>query len=297
MKQFSATRLAVKITLLSAPLLILFSFLLICSFTTNKMADDFLKQLGISKSGADEKITSSFLGGGLDIYGVKNAKNIALGNRKAVVLDLLDYSKKHVNSAAFIKQYMAMKESYKPKETVALTPEADKAENIARAKGFVADMEATVKKADANFKPIFEKSLADARKNLKEAEDPNNKQYIRYAKNYPGLVKTFKESYDHQIAQWEKKYPTNHLLYVKVRLLEFMDETKDIDFGAELIAKNGKKYFVNRAYESKGSRWKMAFRAGKEVIEPAREFVKKWIDEIKAPESQSASTTHNGGNG
>ncbi|MDB5207616.1 MAG: hypothetical protein JWR72_2691 [Flavisolibacter sp.] len=245
------------------------------------MVDDFLKQLGISKTSADEKITGSFLGRGFDAYGIKNAKNIALGNRKAVVLDLLNYTKKHVSSAAFLKQYMAMKESYKPKETIALTPEADKAENIARAKEFVANMEATVKKADANFKPIFEKSLADAKKNLKEAEDPNNKQYIRYAKNYPELVKTFKEGYEYQVAQWEKKYPTNHLLYVKVRLQEFMNETKDIGFGAELTTKNGKKYFVNHDYERKGNRWKMAFRAGKEVVEPAREAVQKWIEEIK----------------
>ena len=38
------------------------------------MADDFLKQLGISKPGADEKITNSILDGSLDTYGVKNAK-------------------------------------------------------------------------------------------------------------------------------------------------------------------------------------------------------------------------------
>ena len=64
-------------------------------------------------------------------------------------------------------------------------------------------------------------------------------------------------------------------------LLEFMEATKDIDFGAELKTVNGKKKFVNPEYERKDSRWKMAFRAGKEVVEPAREFVQKWIDEIK----------------
>jgi len=281
MKPFFSKQPALTIALCATPLMLVFSFLLFCSFTTNKMADDFLKQLGISKTGADEKITGSFLGGGLDIYGIKNAKNIALGNRKAVALDLLEYTKKHVNSTAFVKQYMAMKESYKPKENIALTPEANQAENIARAKGFVADMEAALKKSDANFKSIYEKSLAEAKKNLKEAEDPNNKQYIRYAKSYPELVKTFKEGYDYEMAQWEKKYPTNHLQYIKIRLMEFLEATKDIDFGAELIAKNGKKYFMNRDYERKDNRWKMAFRAGKEVVEPAREFVQKWIEEIR----------------
>lgn len=245
------------------------------------MADDFLKQLGISKPAADDKITNSILGGSVDLYGVKNARNIALGNRKAIMLDLLAYTKRHVNSPAFIKEYNQMRERFRPEVYTPQTPEQMKAENIARAKESVAQMEESLKKADASFKPIFQKSLDESKKYLKEAEDPNNKQYVRYAKNYDRAVQEAKESNAASLAHFLKKYPDNHLLYVKMRLQEFMDETKDIDFGAELVTKNGKKYFVNRAYESKGSRWKMAFRAGKEVVEPAREAVQKWIDEIK----------------
>ena len=261
--------------------LLVFVYLLLCSFTTNKFADEFLKQLGISKVNADDKITNSILGGSLDIYGVKNAKNIALGNRKAVALDLLAYTKKQLASPAFIKEYTEMKNRFKPQETIPQTPEEMKAENISRAKQSVAQMEETLRKADASMKPIFQKSVEDAKKYLKDAEDPANKQYVRYAKNYEGLVKDMQSNYAFQLAEWEKKYPSNHNLYIKMRLLEFMEVTKDIDFGAELTTKNGKKIFVNPAYERKDSRWKMAFRAGKEVVEPAREFVQKWIDEIK----------------
>jgi hypothetical protein len=238
-------------------------------------------QFGISKAAADEKITNSILGGSLDAYGVKNVKNIAVGNRKALALDLLAYTKKQVSSPAFVKEYTAMKEGAKPKEYIPQTPEEMRTEGIKAAKEGVVKTEESLKKADASMKPIFQKVLEDAKKNLVFAEDPNNKQIVAYTKNYPGFVKSSKENYQRQLADSERKYPTNHLLYVKVRLQQFMDETKDIDFGAELVSKNGKKYFVNRAYESKGSRWKMAFRAGKEVVEPAREFVQKWIEEIK----------------
>jgi len=261
--------------------LLLFSYLLLCSFAANKMADDFLKQLGISKPSADDKITNSILGGSVDLYGVKNARSIALGNRKAVMLDLLSYTKKHVNSPAFVKQYNEMRERFRPEVYTPQTPEQMKAENIARAKEMVAQMEETLKKADASMKTIFQKSVDEAKKYQKEAEDPNNKQYLRYAKNYDRAVQEAKESNAASLANFLRKYPDNHLLYVKVRLQEFLDETKDVDFGAELVARNGKKYFVNKTYESKSSRWKMAFRAGKEVVEPAREFVQKWIDEIK----------------
>lgn len=281
MKHSSSKKLTLRLTVGLVPFLLLFSFLLFSSFTVNKFADDFLKQLGISKANADEKIMGSILGGSLDTYGLTNAKNIATGNRKAVALDLLAYTKKQVNSEAFIKQYRAIKENNKPKPSIAQTPEEMRSQTIAMARKGVADIEAMVKNADAANKPIFEKVLADAQKSLKALEDPNNKSFASYAKGYDNLVKDFKANNDAQLANWEKKYPTNHLLYVKVRLEEFMNETKDIDFGAELVTKNGKKYFVNRDYESKGNRWKMAFRAGKEVVEPSREFVQQWIDEIK----------------
>ena len=39
--------------------------------------------------------------------------------------------------------------------------------------------------------------------------------------------------------------------------------------------------FVKPEYEGKSNNWKMAYRAGKEVVLPAREFVKTWIAEIK----------------
>jgi hypothetical protein len=244
------------------------------------MMDDFLNQLGITKANANERISGSVLGGSLNTYGIKSLKNISITNRKAVTLSLIGYTKTYLSSPEFKKQYQAMKDKYKPTEAVAQTPAEFREEYISRIKKSVAEMEASVKKADANTKPIFEKVLLDGQTNLKDAEDPNNKMFVRYAANYDQLVKDNKRNYEYQLAQWEKNYPSNHLLYVEKRLIEFLDATKDVDFNAELIEKNGKKYFSNPVYERKGDRWKMAFRAGKEVVEPAREFAQKWIEEI-----------------
>ena len=77
------------------------------------------------------------------------------------------------------------------------------------------------------------------------------------------------------------KYPADQLQYVKQRLHQFMDETEGIDFNAELVEKNGRKYFVKREYENKSNRWKMAFRVGKEVVEPARTIVQQWITDLE----------------
>ncbi len=281
MKKLSLNQLIIclRVCVIAFVLAVLSLFLF--SFTVHKFGDDFLKQLGITKSAADEKITGSILGGYLDAYGVKNAKNIATGNRAAIAKDLLTYTKQYVKGVAFVKQYSALKESRKPQLNKTQAPEEMQRETIASYKKSVTDMEATVKTADASMKPIFEKVLIDAGKQLKEAEDPNNKSFVSYKKNYPELVNSNKQNYEKQLADWENEYPSNHLLFVKKRLQQFLDETKDIDFAAELTVKNGKKIFVNRAYESKGNRWKMAFRAGKEVVEPARAFVQQWMEEIK----------------
>jgi hypothetical protein len=278
LKQYTAIiRVCALVTVLAILSFFLFSFTV-----ASRYADDFLKQLGISKTDADAKIVSSILGGSLDQYGLKNAKNIALGNRAAVAKDLLVYVKKYVSTPAFSKEYSALRANEKPGFRKAQTPEEMQKDMIENAKKSVVDMEASIKKTnDAGTKKIFEDILLQAKKQLKEAEDPNNKQIASYRKGYPQLAKDMETSNQRLIAEWETKYPANHLLFVKNRMQQFLDETSTIDFSAQLVEKNGKKIFANKAYEGKSNRWKMGFRAGKEVVETARTFVQQWMNEMK----------------
>ncbi len=265
--------------------IVIFVLAILClflfSFTLNKLNADFLKELGISKTAADKKITESILGGYLNEYGAANAKNIVMGNRTAVTNDLLNYVKQYVNSVAFKNDYQVLKESNKPVKNKFKTPEEMQKETADAYKNSIAQTEELLKKADAKTKPVFENVLAESRKYLKDAEDPNNKTIAAYAKGYPELVKMNEESYGRELKKWDEEYPASHLLFVKHRLVQFMEETKEIDFNAELTKKGGKNVFVNPKYEGKSRRWKMAFRAGKEVVEPAKEFVQQWVAEIK----------------
>jgi len=278
MNQFSFTNRFRIATIMAA--LITASFFLF-SFTVNRFAEDFLQQLGITKVSANEKITNSILGGYLDQYGLQKAKNIALGNRGAVTKDLLAYTKQYVNSAAFQKEYNLLRENNKPAPNSIQSPEEMRTGMIEQYKKSVAETEANMKKSDSSMKKIFEPILVSLRQELKNAEDPNNKMLANYKKNYPEMIKSMEASNQQRLADWEAKYPADKLVFVKERLKQFMEETSNIDFSASLIEKNGKKYFTNPAYEHKGNRWKLAFRAGKEVVEPARAFVQGWIAEIK----------------
>ena len=235
-------RPAVKIGLCLLPYLLFASLLVFSSFKSNRIAEDFLKQLGINKSQADEKITSSILGGYIDLYGVSNAMNISVGNRKAVVTDLLKYVKQYVNSEAFKTEYLRLKESNKPQFNKIQTPEELKQQTIASYKEALENAEQILKTADASNKATFQKLVDDTKLELKKAEDPNNKMYVNYAKNYEQMLKNIGEGEKKALSDWEAKYPTDQNLYVKERLHQFMQETESVDFNAELIQKNGKKY-------------------------------------------------------
>ena len=281
MKQKSLKTFVCRLRLHIIAFLLMTLSLFLFSFSVHKYYDDLFKQLGIEKTAADQKITKSLLGGYPDVYGIHNAKQIAIGNRSAVVKDLLDYTKKYTATESFKKEYADLKQSNKPVEYTIESPEEMRKNMIDQFRKSIVEMEAAVKKADGATKQIFENIVADSKKQLKDAEDPNNKLIKNYSNNYSQLLKSYQDSYDLQLVEWESKYPTNEMLFVKQRLIRFLDETKDIDFNAELTNRNGKKIFVNPAYEHRGKNWKMAFRAGKEVVEPARAFVKQWADEIK----------------
>lgn len=270
-----------KVSFLFAVCLLLLMTGLLAFRSANHYTDDFLKQLGISKANADEKIAGSFLWGSLDQQGVKNARNIALGNRAAVASSLLVYVKQYVESPAFVKEYKEMREKERPQAFLPQTPDDMHKEMIEQGKKGIADMEASVKKADPSMKPMFEKMLADLKKQQAVNADPNNKQIAAYRKNFPQMQKDAEAGNQQQLQRWEAKYPANHLLFIKTRLQQYLDETKDIDFDAELVTKNGINYFVNKDYERKSNRWKLAFRAGKPVIETSRKFAEKWMAEIR----------------
>lgn len=282
MKQDSLNPLITRLRICTVAFILVIISLILFSFTVNRINEEFLKQLGISKTDADKKISNSILGGYLDAYGLKNAKNIAIGNRTAVAKDLLAYTRQYVNSPAFRNEYAALKQSHKPAPVeVPETPEAMRNNMIKMAKEAVAQSEASLKKADAQFKKIFEDGVVYAKKNLKDAEDPNNKFQLSYKKNYEQLLKSYAESEKQGLERWEKEYPQDHNIFVKQRLQAFMNETAGVDFAAATYSKNGKYYFTDPQYERKGNRWKMAYRAGKEVVEPAREFVQQWLETIK----------------
>lgn len=264
----------------------LIALALICSialtaFLPIHVNHDFLNQLGISKSEADSRIIKSFLSGYFDSSRATRLKNLSLGDRRAVLNDVLGYTKNFVSSNEFKDAYQKLRSEQMPKKPSIQSPDEMQAAMIAALKKSVEMNEESLKKADASLKPIFEETLASTKQMLAEAQDPDNDQLSAYRESYNSMVEMNEQVYQNQLEEWNQKYPENQNDYVKGRLQEFIDLADDIDYSATLVAKDGKQVFQKPEYENKDYRWKLGYRTGKELMEVAEGFAKAWINELK----------------
>ncbi len=254
--------------------------ILMLSFSYRITADEFWKRLGMSKDAAEQKITGSILGGYVNSQGVSNLRQLMNADKKALVTDLLNYTKKYTATPAFIAQYHELREKNKPAFTGLKTPEAFRKENIESWQEQVKKLETSVKNADTVLRPVFRQSLEEARKQLKEAENPESRIYMNYRLQYEESATALQAGNAEALQQWAEKYPENHRIFLKHRLTQFLQETENIDFSAKTILKNGKKVFVLPEHEKQSRNWKMAWRSGREVVETARAFVQQWLKEL-----------------
>lgn len=94
----------------------------------------------------------------------------------------------------------------------------------------------------------------------------------------PRLGKIIENKIDSEVdkSDNEKKYPSEPVDMIKKRLTAFLAISATVDFDAQLQGT----MFANPEYEKKSAEWKMCYRAGKPVVEAAREEARKWLDEL-----------------
>lgn len=266
-----------------AALIIFLSSFALMSYTTKKITDDVWKILGATEKDGKLSIGQSFRQGYLFTYGAKNARNIALNNRAAVVTDLLKYTKQYVNTPVFINEYVKYRENMKPQP-----PEPMKTKESIREK-YIKDSETGITNiekilpsiTDAKNKKVLTDQIAIQKKQIEDYKSPDSKMIEMAWQGEQNNFKWRNDEYLKSVKQWETDYPEKSPQLIKVRLQKFLDITNGIDYNAELTERNGKKYFANPKYEAKDGQWKMAFRAGKEVTETARAFAQQWLTELK----------------
>jgi hypothetical protein len=276
-----------KFVLLQLRVIAITLVLAFCSFfffsfsVGDKLYNDIWKQLGLTRQQADKDITASFMYGYLSYYNAKNFKSIATGNRAEVARELAAYAKLYMGSEAFKKEYAQMRADAKPEAPKPpKTREEIQKREFEKMQKSLAEMEKTVKAANADMKKALQPTLEMMRKQVKEYENPNSQIMDLLVKGEEWDHKSKQENYQQYMKKWQQDFPEDPNKLIKKRLQELLKLTADIDFKAELKEKYGKKVFVNPDYENKPTEWKQAFRAGKEATEAARAFAQQWLSEL-----------------
>jgi hypothetical protein len=265
-------------TLIAGPAVAAASFLSL-GFTHTSISP--WTQLGIPEKTGIENIRQSFLEGYLYSYGASAAKKIATGDRVSVAQDVLNYSKAYVNSPEFIKAYEQSRHSNMPvKPLPPKTKEQIQQEKIAELDKSISEGEKSMKSLPKDLIEPFKEVQQMLLDQKKDYENPDSEMlaYLVDAEKY--TYKNARDQYESQMIQWQKDFPADHRTMVKARLEKFLQLTAEVDFDATLKEVNHMKKFVNPIYENKPNEWKMAYRAGKPVVDMARTFASQWLMEL-----------------
>ena len=239
-------------------------------------------RLGISESKAVENIRQSFLEGYLYSYGASSAKNVALGDRASIAVDVLTYTKSYVNSPAFIKAYEEARKAATPVEPVPpRTKEQIQKEKIAELEKTIAEGEKSMKTLPKDLIEPFKEVQQMLNDQKKDYENPDSEMLALLVSSESYIYSSAKTRYEQEFEQWQKDYPSDHQTMIKARLEAFLQITADVDYNATLKEEYRVKKFVNPAYEKKPVEWKMAYRAGKPAVDAARTFAKAWLEELQ----------------
>jgi len=258
--------------------------ILLFSFSVKRYTNDVWNQLGLSQEKGIESIKQSFLQGYLYSYGAKTAKNIVAGEKAAVAKDLLTYTKQYINSDEFKKEYEKSRQGTKPMEPsrkTAKTKEEIRKEKIAELEKSIKDVEKNMPSFTPEVKKVMEPLLETQKNTLKDYRDPDSEMIEMMAQGEKMSVENDWKYYNEQVKKWEGEYPANANVFVKRRLQQYLDIVGTVDFSATLKDVNGKKKFVNAAYEYKPADWKKVYRAGKEVNDVVKPLVSDWIKELQ----------------
>lgn len=252
--------------------LVIMCSIVLLAFTAFRFPSDILQKLGIAQSAAQYSIQRNiFYENVFNIPRAKLLSSVITGDKKALARELCTYIRQYCESDEFAAAYAKERESRKP------TSEPPKMLDA----GTIKQMEDLAKmyeewsrntSYDAKTRESFKTQAADIRSQLEKEKDP-----------HPNKTK------------WEKEYPANPTALIHKKLEEAVSIIESVDFNATTTAnKYGQKIFDKPEYEKKSKRWKACYRAGKEVCDEVKLFIKNWLKEgIKTGTGKMPVTENN----
>lgn len=239
-------------------------------------AGDVLSTLKVSKKDATQEVVSSFVGGHVDVYRVRQVfKSATPEVRAAMVEQTLVWTKAYVSSPQFAKDYAAYREQAKPQAEVRTTTvDEELAERKKERDQQLADAKKNIATMPKEYRKIAEDGYKSMVESMKQMETPEFRKMERQGIEMQRRQED--ENHLERVAQWEEQYPADPKELVRMRLEQFLDETEDVDFAAKLSGRR----FADASNERQKPNWKLAYRAGRPATEKARAFAQAWLKEL-----------------
>lgn len=246
-------------------------------FAAILFAQGALAGLGVQESQAKRDIVDALTYGNVDVHPARGAfKAAAPAARAALVKTAMTWARAYTESPAFRTEYEQQRAQAAPRPPKNRNVDDELARQKAdRLKG-IEDAKKNVEKMPANMRAQMETMIRQMEaENAKRDADPKFAAMMRQ-----GLeMQIAAELKEHQesVARHQKRFPADSKVLIAGRLREFLEVSKDVDFGAKLVPAGPRQRFENPAYEAKSSNWKLCYRAGRDAVGSAREFAQAWV--------------------
>lgn len=244
-------------------------------------AQDHLATLGITAGRAREAVFDSFITGTLSVAGEgKTFTAASPGARVAIVNFALSLARTFAESDDFKRRYADHREANGP-EPLPEEPRVDEILAKQRA-GFEAQVEQMRKLFDQitpEQRATLEAGWTDMRAQLTDLESgPKRAEFEKALRQRRAIQVREREL---AMQELDAVWPADHRALVANRLRRFLEMSKDVAYGAQLVDRDGKKVFADPTLEAKPKEWKMCFRAGKAATDAARGFAEKWLSDLQ----------------
>lgn len=243
-------------------------------------AADVLSQLGIPPDSAKEAV-QIVLNTGVNNPGLpaKLFRATPAAARADIASAGIAWVKRYTESAEFKTKWTEIRETHKPPvPEFEGTPEDEIDTAVAEEKRQLEES----RKAIASLPPETRKQIDETLKAAEVQRASMDTPELRTPRieSIKAMRAERTKQFDLELANWKRDYPESPAPAVAKRIREFLAFSADVDFGAKLVAKDGKMKFENPAYEAKSSQWKACFRAGKAATAAARTAAHAWLKEL-----------------
>ena len=246
------------------------------------VAQSGLIGFGVKEVEVKGRLAEAVLNGNVPVYPNTKLYNAATpAARVAFVKAFLATAKAYSETAVFKADYAKHREEGKPDPPEAKgSADQQMSEQQAEQRKKIEDTRAEI----AKMPPEMQKQMKDMLKQMEDqlnqqAGNPSQKAAMKQA--LEAQMQEEQEPHKKRMAEWSADYPEQPNTVIAKRLKEFLTLTADVDFDAKLETMGaGKMRFANQEYESKGTEWKLCYRAGREPVAAARAFAADWLHQL-----------------